>query len=367
MLLDVAGLEYALQPLLTFQYPTLPTDSSNIDQARNVRDLICEADDTLSALETLKDQFDTALRTFQRCRASSWNSLAPVMHLPPEILYKVFEYVVGDSARPDDRLSITRICAHWRHVAVSFPKLWSTIRLSDQGNQQEMLEEFLRRSAQARLHLDFRRMHHKDTPRIPLNVDTTLRIASLNVPMDDRDFVVDIPLITPLDLETVTVSLRHNRNNGLWSFPHSIISTRELHLSRLTQSGMPRTLFARLQRLYIRTPSTEALFDFLRSLQAPSLKFLFLHGVEVGATIGFDPLIRGPLLLLEVEGMSFTGRPYPTPLMDICRGFVMPKLKAFTLAKFIKPGWEQHQRESFGQVLVEFVSPASSGMLSLLN
>jgi hypothetical protein len=58
--------------------------------------------------------------------------------LPPEILQEIFQETLGKFIRPvvdKPPLLLTSVCSEWRNVAISFPKLWSSVWISTLGNK----------------------------------------------------------------------------------------------------------------------------------------------------------------------------------------------------------------------------------------
>ncbi|KII88525.1 hypothetical protein PLICRDRAFT_110496, partial [Plicaturopsis crispa FD-325 SS-3] len=52
--------------------------------------------------------------------------LAPIRRLPPEILSEIFFHVMPTMLTVDSRMApvLGQVCAYWRHVFFSSPKLW---------------------------------------------------------------------------------------------------------------------------------------------------------------------------------------------------------------------------------------------------
>ena len=67
--------------------------------------------------------------------AQGWPAMAPIHHLPIELLRSIFELAVLSQPLPDDRdntmltseVVISHVCRHWRGVAVDDPRFWSLI------------------------------------------------------------------------------------------------------------------------------------------------------------------------------------------------------------------------------------------------
>lgn len=85
----------------------------------------------------------TALRTRR-------NALASSSRLPPEILSRIFSFIMsGINANTSVRrlVAFTYVCRYWRDVALSFPALWSNLVFANPNWAREMLT----RSKKARL------------------------------------------------------------------------------------------------------------------------------------------------------------------------------------------------------------------------
>ena len=100
--------------------------------------------------------------------------LAPISHLPPEILSKIFSYCASESTdhkHPLDWIRVSHVSRHWRAVALASPSLWGSIVFS----RPKWVEEMIKRS----------------------------KMASLAIK-------ADLTWVTPKILESVQIALRHN-------------------------------------------------------------------------------------------------------------------------------------------------------------
>lgn len=97
----------------------------------------------------------------------AFNAHVPVNRLPSEILERIFlltqpHYEDFVPKWPDRKslqwLTITRVCARWRTVAINFSALWATIDLS-RNDSPDMGRAFLARSANAPLTIFFSSDH----------------------------------------------------------------------------------------------------------------------------------------------------------------------------------------------------------------
>ncbi|OCH95158.1 hypothetical protein OBBRIDRAFT_884226 [Obba rivulosa] len=94
--------------------------------------------------------------------SSQWNAFSPTYHLPQELLAEIFIHYVEDAISPagqDERrpvvkryrwIRITHICRHWRNVALSYPRLWSSILVTN----PLWMAELLRRAGQVPLRVN---------------------------------------------------------------------------------------------------------------------------------------------------------------------------------------------------------------------
>lgn len=80
------------------------------------------------------------------------NKHIQINQLPPEILYRIFRFVSNDAIRYDwhpphrflRAVAFSHVCKHWRGVALSHKRLWTTVRLT--GVLQRWTDELLKRS-----------------------------------------------------------------------------------------------------------------------------------------------------------------------------------------------------------------------------
>ena len=85
---------------------------------------------------------------------TSQNKYRPIFRLPNEVLAEIF-FEVRDSSNDNAWMRVISVCRLWRDVAISVPRLWSTIELDlDMPNEEALLEGLklvLQRSKQAPL------------------------------------------------------------------------------------------------------------------------------------------------------------------------------------------------------------------------
>lgn len=120
------------------------------------------------------DQEMQRLEDTMRALKSRRNMLAPISHLPPEILSKIFSSCASESTdhkHPLDWIRVSHVSRHWRAVALTSPNLWGAIVFS----RPKWVEEMIKRS----------------------------KMASLIIK-------ADLTWVTPKILESVQIALRHS-------------------------------------------------------------------------------------------------------------------------------------------------------------
>lgn len=153
---------HAAEGMLRLQFSPLPpllahsSYTPSLDEASGLRDSIHDikttiesADDEiarlhaqLAALKVHRDSLHTSLRSRQA-------ALSSIRRIPPEILSEIFLFAGAGCRmrwpRPQDELDvddtpwvISRVCSFWRAVALSVPKLWSTLQLEFTSNFSEI-------------------------------------------------------------------------------------------------------------------------------------------------------------------------------------------------------------------------------------
>ena len=104
-----------------------------------------------AALVTALQADLTQITSFVR---TSQNQYRPIFRLPNEVLAEIF-FEVRDSLNDNTWMRVMSVCRVWRDVAISVPRLWSTIELDlDMPNEDELLgglKLVLHRSKQAPL------------------------------------------------------------------------------------------------------------------------------------------------------------------------------------------------------------------------
>ena len=196
--------------------------------------------------------------------------LSPLRRLPYDVLCEVFLSSLYDI--PDSRSSstiitdtpwtLTHVSSHWRSVALSFPQLWSTIRVTGTGYCFPLLKVQLERSGSYPLSIsliqgDFRCCWTaiEDIPVILQKLmSLSPRWRTLHI-FFDEPAAFTILSYTPLQLHSLTsVSIRTTRRmTSPWDFtgidedskPHPLMSTLFQDCPSLrTLGGQPHALSA---------------------------------------------------------------------------------------------------------------------------
>ncbi|KAJ7584209.1 hypothetical protein C8J56DRAFT_198738 [Mycena floridula] len=157
--------------LLSF---TLSNDAPSHEEESHFRQLLSEGvqdlqnlDDRIAMmrrnLEVLVDQRASKGREVEQYKSV----LHPIRRLPKEILYEIFLWFVKEDVYEDSAVSslnptstnwiLPRVSRHWSSVALSFARIWSTVRLTTEDfsftgpEKSRMLEVQLQRSANHQL------------------------------------------------------------------------------------------------------------------------------------------------------------------------------------------------------------------------
>ncbi|KAF8074861.1 hypothetical protein FPV67DRAFT_1445873 [Lyophyllum atratum] len=121
---------YEFQP---YPQTLTPHDDSDADKARRLID---------QEMQGLEDSI--------RALKSRRNILAPISHLPPEMLAKIFSFRAAESAEsinPLEWVRVSHVSRHWRAVALDSPSLWANLVFT----RPKWSEEMLKRSKMASL------------------------------------------------------------------------------------------------------------------------------------------------------------------------------------------------------------------------
>jgi hypothetical protein len=111
----------------------------------------------VAAISTIDKWIDVA-RQFLRSLSTCRNALVPIFVLPPEILARVFHFLVLDEPPFTGRqnigwIRVTHVCRHWRQVALDDSSLWAKIWAIPEN--PKWVSEMLARAKNAPLDVEF--------------------------------------------------------------------------------------------------------------------------------------------------------------------------------------------------------------------
>ncbi|TFY76216.1 hypothetical protein EWM64_g7797 [Hericium alpestre] len=296
-------------------------------------------------LQALFEELSTATSVVNTIK-SRINLIAPVSHLPPELLARIFLILRGKqsiSIMPRERnpdcpifeylgwIVVTQVCSRWRRAAIDCPALWTRVTF-DRGSR--WADQMLLRSKQAPVKIsicqnncdwDRKAMIH-DAKRIAHHIPHT---ASLTISVTKAASVLDIfsqellrpaPILRTLSLAYV-FGLREHRG--------------DVHIApaELFANDTPCLREVSLHNVFI--PWSSTLFKGLRSLQiwlpsglrSPSQAGQYAHFVPA-LTEFIDALDNMPALqVLNVTRAlpSFSAANIPLFTMD--RKVSLPQLR----------------------------------------
>lgn len=110
------------------------------------------------------------------------NALSTISGLPSEILSAIFKCITGDKEKDTLRESwrrwipVTRVCSHWRHVALECSSLWTDISFDDPVAALEILK----RSKVAPLSLRVT-LRHISSKTLPIIMGELYRVCELSL------------------------------------------------------------------------------------------------------------------------------------------------------------------------------------------
>lgn len=149
-----------LESRLRSNYSSSSTDRTQISELLSkIKNDAARCDAEISRLHSLIISLEN-MRQQLRSRSNACSSLlSPIRRLPVELLVQIFSYCSGcnDLATGEDErpqlLTLNAVCASWRSIISSTPKLWSTITV-DRNFQQRglgLLKMYVQRSKQSPL------------------------------------------------------------------------------------------------------------------------------------------------------------------------------------------------------------------------
>jgi hypothetical protein len=147
------------------------------------------------------------------------NSLVPISLLPPEVLARVFHFLVVEEQNPG-WITATHVCRFWRQVALDDSSLWATI--TDTPTNTDWIPEMLARARNAPLDIDID-FGETSNPEVllmfPPHLPHTRELRLYNLSMSHSDSVRAIysreaPALEHFDLRVLGTSLIVFRDIG---------------------------------------------------------------------------------------------------------------------------------------------------------
>ena len=113
----------------------------------------------IAAIFTLDNEIDAAIQ-FTRSLRTRRNALVPISLLPPEILVRVFHFLVLKEYPLSRKggvgwIRVTHVCRYWRQVALDDSSLWAKIWGDPTNRNLKWISELLARAKNAPLDIEF--------------------------------------------------------------------------------------------------------------------------------------------------------------------------------------------------------------------
>ncbi|KAJ7262940.1 hypothetical protein C8J57DRAFT_1334298 [Mycena rebaudengoi] len=266
----------------------------------------------------------------------------PVLTLPAEIVAEIFMHYVGNSIVTYDfvlktypPLLLARVCRTWRGIALSFPRLWASLRIecssqSGLNSCEKLLQCWLPRAGGCLIDLELLG-HHLPEPICDALVQHAARLRSLTLMHHLGSQLSDLlaaqqPQRCFAALETLTLRFQFGdvRQRGLRPVTHvSAFSDapqlREVHISvgTVSRATLPWNQITTLH-LYHSTPSRTVLN------QAPDLEVLSFSSWGAWSWGPNELLVMTKLHTLQVRP-SGPGGSHDSPLLY---HLILPALRA---------------------------------------
>ncbi|KAJ7057550.1 hypothetical protein C8F01DRAFT_319381 [Mycena amicta] len=186
------------------------------DFERQSRSLLVEAEATLAEIEA---QIQTLLyaRDRQRARVAALKyAVAPVRMLPADVLTEIFLNVVKRSTSKQVKraLRVAGVCAYWRQLALSTPRLWDMPMILDASSVSPayaaVTNDILKRSSPHPISLTLA-VRDETKPTSSALLKTVIafvhRWRSINVNFDILPFLESVPAQTLHHLTSATFDL----------------------------------------------------------------------------------------------------------------------------------------------------------------
>ncbi|KZV97095.1 hypothetical protein EXIGLDRAFT_833091 [Exidia glandulosa HHB12029] len=125
-------------------------EAARVAQATRPFDPVKHAE-VFSAVTAAFDAHKTAFLALMTKVGRMSNGLAPVNHLPSDVLLEILLYLPLEG-----RLKASRVCSYWRSTAVNAARLWADLNLSVRADKTEKLFALLERTKGAEVDLELR-------------------------------------------------------------------------------------------------------------------------------------------------------------------------------------------------------------------
>ncbi|KAG6919502.1 hypothetical protein DXG01_005092 [Tephrocybe rancida] len=246
-------------------------------------------DATADKARLLIDQEIQRLEDSIRALRSRRNILAPISHLPPEVLSKIFSFRAAESAEstnPLEWIRLTHVSRYWRAVALDCPSLWSNLVFTRPRWSEEMLKRSKMASLAVKADLtcitpkifEAARLALLHGPRIH-NLQLRAGSATIERLLTAEDSF-ELPMIQSLSL-SVPHATRFGTDDG-FTIPETVLTGETPYLRKLELNkvniGWESNLLKGLTHLTIHDvpaasrPSTDQLMDALERM--PRLEVL---------------------------------------------------------------------------------------------
>ncbi|KAJ6550662.1 hypothetical protein DFH09DRAFT_1039240 [Mycena vulgaris] len=176
-------------------------------------------DSQISDLVTLRDRERSVVATLR-------GLLSPIRHLPVELLVEIFMFAIHSTAynkeSVTDILAICQVCAYWRRIAHSSPRLWTKALVMHTKTQYSVTDlaamaGWLKRSAPLPIPIILKHDRHEvPTPLIDMVLEISCRWRSLCIETSDLSLaqlgrIASLDSLEEVDLtSTVDEGYRHH-------------------------------------------------------------------------------------------------------------------------------------------------------------
>ncbi|KAG7439214.1 uncharacterized protein BT62DRAFT_924851 [Guyanagaster necrorhizus] len=252
--------------------------------------------------------------------------------LPVELLYEIFLWAIQDDSAVDTRViqspwTLSHVCRRWRHIAISFPCLWSTIHVgstrqslhnSFSMNNIEGLGTVLRRSGTTALMLRVEftdrklpagHSHIRDLLKSLASVSRRWKSIKMKASISifhelfERVILGALPLLQSIHFEVTP-----NCYWGATPMAASLTATLEMAPNLRSVTLLPfipiRLPLSRLKELTTKDLTQNELSSIIQEL--PHLEILNFVGLRAWHAIGWTPPlhVHSSLHKIEIEGIQ---------------------------------------------------------------